>query len=166
VRKREFSLPILTQALLASAVQMFGTPHALDQSRWRWETKGPPLQVARLFRAWLASEEPDPRVGRTLASDASWPTWEQMPPKRRQGIARPILHWLDDVYYPADGMAYVHCPLLHPDQDEPIEIPAGGVYPDPYVITLLLEDGEWRVHAIGLRHHVPPQALGREPYSW
>jgi hypothetical protein len=165
VRKREFSLPILEPALLAFVVQMFGAPHAPDRNRWRWETKGRPLHVAQLFRAWLASEEPDPRLGQALATDASWPTWEQMPLKRRQEMARSLLHWLDNVYYPADGMAYVYCPLLHPDQDEPIEIPPGGVYPDPYVITLVQEDGDWRIHSIGLRNQTSPQALGREPYS-
>ncbi len=152
--------------LLAFVVQMFGEPRGADRSQWRWETNWQPLVVAQVFRAWLASggiESP----GRAGARDqGSWPTWERMSLKQRQELARPLLHWLDNVYYPAEGMAFVYCPLLHPDQDEPIEIPPGAVYTDPYVITLVEEDGDWRVHSIGVRNQTSPQTLGREPYSW
>jgi hypothetical protein len=68
------------------------------------------------------------------------------------------------VRHPADGMAYVICVIAHPDQDEPFTIDKPTPVP-AHVITLLEEDGQWKVHRVG-GDAVPPRELGKKAYSW
>jgi hypothetical protein len=74
-----------------------------------------------------------------------------------------ITHYSSQVRYPADGMAYVFCPILHPDETEGLLIES----PQPMwlnVLTLLQVGGKWLVHQAGPM--IPPADLGKVAYSW
>jgi hypothetical protein len=67
------------------------------------------------------------------------------------------------VRYPADGMAYITLARLHPDQTDPVLV-SGPTALVADIVTLVAEDGVWKVHAVG--EMVPPGALGITAYSW
>ena len=79
-------------------------------------------------------------------------------------LGNQLTGYMSKVRFRADGMAYVFYPITHPDQDEPILIDKPQkVYLN--FVTLLLENEQWRVHDVG-PVMIPPQDLGRQPYSW
>lgn len=72
-------------------------------------------------------------------------------------------HLSTKVRYPADGMAYVFAPVLHPDQHEDVRcMMATRIHAK--IFTLLFEHGVWRIHDIG--RMLPPAELGKTAYSW
>lgn len=138
-----------------------------DRSKWRYEDGGPTLEAA----IHLVQLLKDPSVSGRLdevekrVTKESWTAWRQAVSR---GFASPFLNeltgHLSKVRFPADGMAYVFFPITHPDQNESILIDKPQKMYINFV-TLLVEDREWRIHDIGPMM-VPPQDLGRQPYSW
>jgi hypothetical protein len=137
-----------------------------DRSRWRNEEGGPAFEASRRFIALILSPDVGERLHevRELVTPQSWPAWREA---IERGLDRALVvslrGGLKQVRHPADGMAYVFWPIIHPDQDEPV------LYDHRQkvalnVVTLLEVDGEWLVHQVG--EMVPPADLGLEPYSW
>lgn len=60
-------------------------------------------------------------------------------------------------------MAYVFCPAMQPEEEEPELVEAPTALP-MRVITLLDQGGQWKVHQVGPM--VPPASVGRVAYSW
>jgi hypothetical protein len=142
-------------------------PGTEDRSKWHYEDGGPALESAVEFVHLLKDPDVSNRLDefRKRVTKGSWPAWQEA---ISRGFAAPFLNeltgHLSKVRFPADGMAYVFYPITHPDQDAPILIDKPQKMYLNFV-TLLLEDGEWRVHDIGPTM-APPQDLGRTPYSW
>ena len=142
-------------------------PGTEDRSKWRYEDGGAALEAALRFVSLLKEPDISNRVSdfKELVTRETWPAWHKA---LRRGFAAPFLNQftghLSKVRFPADGMAYVFFPITHPDQTESILIDKPQ---QMYInfVTLLLEDGEWRIHGVGPTM-VPPQDLGRQPYSW
>jgi hypothetical protein len=137
-----------------------------DRSQWRYEEGGPAFEVAGRFVALLLDPDAPTRLDelRDLVTAASWPVWQE---RFARGFDRALIvelrGGLKKVRHPADGMAYVFWPAVHPDQVDPV------LYDRPQsiamnVVTLLEENGGWRVHELG--RMVPPQEIGLEAYSW
>jgi hypothetical protein len=141
-------------------------PASEDRSKWRYAEGGPPLEAAIQFVQVLKDPDIAARLNevRELVTVSSWLAWREL---LQHGLDRGFLTELHGhmpkVRFPADGMAYVFIPVTHPDQDEPIVFDKPQAVP-MNVVTLLEERGVWRVHAVG--GMVPPQDLGRTPYSW
>ena len=137
-----------------------------DRSQWHYQEGGAPFEVAVRFVQLI--KEPDVALRldevRELVTVASWPVWQDSIRNGfRPGFLNELTGFLHKVRIPADDMAYVFWPITHPDQDEPFAIDKQ----QPMwmnIVTLLKEDGDWRVHQVGAM--VPPQTLGRQPYSW
>jgi hypothetical protein len=137
-----------------------------DRSKWKYEDGGRPLEVATRFVAWLQSPERIAEDGQAMATKASWPAWQRWvaaPTEERIHSVREITHFSLKVRYPAGGMAYVLCPITHPDQDEALIVtePAQAWM---NVVTLLFEGGDWKVHQVG--RMLPPAEVGLQAYSW
>lgn len=137
-----------------------------DRSNWRYEENGAPLKVAAKFLDLMKSGNTSARVRELsgLATTASLPTWIAA---FKAGFSQPYLNELnllsERVRYPADGMAYVFCLIAHPDQTERMSI-GGPTYAWMHVVTLLEEEGEWRVHQVG--EMASPAQVGKTAYSW
>src|SRR5258708_5416736 len=141
-------------------------PGTEDRSKWRYQEGGQPLEAAIQFVNLL--KEPDvasrPNEVRELVTVASWAAWREL---LEQGLDRGWLTQLHGpmprVRLPAEAMGYVFIPMRPADQDEPIlfDMPQAMAM---NIVPLIEERGAWRVHAIG--GMVPPQDLGREPFSW
>lgn len=135
-----------------------------DTSRWRFEEGGEPLAAVYAFWQWMEGLPWFLEVGEELTSAASWPNWrEQATPTAVHQMRSDLAHVSSLVRYPADDMAYVLAPVLHPDQDEAVLI----TEPTPmytYFFTLLFEEGKWKVHSIGPM--VDPEVVGKVAYSW
>ena len=138
-----------------------------DRSKWRYEDGGKPLEVAKNFVQLLRSDDVVARLDevKNMVTAASWPIWQRI---IREGGVDPhhllqFTHWSQTVRYPADGMAFVTCPITHPDHTEEfvIEQPA-QIWAN--IVTLVLEAGDWRVFQIG--EIVSPAAVGMQAYSW
>jgi hypothetical protein len=139
-------------------------PGGEDRSRWRYEQGGQPYVVARAFVAWARGDMGSLEDGANVTTSLSWPIWRAMAINGElKGALREVSHWSTTVRYPADDMAYVIAPILHPDQDEtvyfaePMQIPMN-------TFTLILDGGTWRVHQFGAA--LSPVDFGSEPYSW
>ena len=137
-----------------------------DRSEWRYEDGGPALLAAHTFIGLLKSPDLSDRLAevKDLVTAESWPTWTA---HIQEGLSAPFLneftHQSTRVRYPAEGMAYVLYPVLHPDQTDPVTIETPTVMAANWV-TLLLEGDQWKVHQIG--ELVAPAALGKQAYSW
>jgi hypothetical protein len=138
-----------------------------NRSKWRYEEGGKPLDVASSFIDLLKSDDVKGRLTelKSMVSAASWPTWGRT--IREGGVdSRHLLqytHVSTTVRYPADGMAFVVWPVTHPDHTEAFVIEeTRAIYAN--IVTLVLEEGEWKVHQIG--EIVSPAALGKLAYSW
>jgi hypothetical protein len=138
-----------------------------DRSRWRYADGGSALEAGVQFVQLLKDRDIANRLDevRERVTKESWPDWQEAVSR---GFPAQFLNQLtghmSKVRFPADGMAYVFYPITHPDQDEPIPIDKPQkVYLN--FVTLLLEDHQWRVHDVG-PVMIPPQDLGRQPYSW
>jgi hypothetical protein len=137
-----------------------------DRSKWRYENNGAPLKRAGDFLSLMKDEDPAKHLAEVkgLVTKASLPAWTSA---FRKGFRLPYLNELNlvstKVRYPADGMAYVFCLIAHPDQDEPITV-EGPTQAWMHVVTLLEEDGEWKVHQIG--EMASPEQVGKKAYSW
>lgn len=161
--------PITALQLVAAATvedQVEGVPGVSheDRSQWRYEDFGAPLVAALRFIEWARQLPASIDDGSTLTTEASWSRW------REQASDGTLTRWVTSgwgwsvkVRYPADGMAYVFCPHMHPEETEPVLIAARTAMKLD-VITLLDEDGEWRVHSVG--QMVPPSEVRRAAYSW
>lgn len=135
-----------------------------DRSRWRYQDFGPPLAAALQFIEWARQLPANRDAGEALTTSESWPHWQaQTADGTLTAWVTSGWGWSPKVRYPADGMAYVFCPHMHPEKSEPILIPGPAVM-KLEVITLLDEDGHWKVHSLGAM--VPPADLGRTAYSW
>jgi hypothetical protein len=135
-----------------------------DRSRWLYEESGPPLLVVQAFLRWLEILPVAVDVGECLFTPDSWPIWrESALDGSLQRLIRKQTHWSTTVRYPADGMAYVAAPILHPDQDEAVLVTEEQLMP-AHVYTLLHEDGEWKIHSVG--GALSPAQLGKTAYSW
>ncbi len=137
-----------------------------DRSKWRYEDGGPAYEAAVRCVDLIRQPDVADRLEelRALVTEESWPNW------RDGATAGFNIPWLNQlrgclpkVRLPADGMAYVFCPIIHPDQTEPVTFDHQRIL--MHVVTLVEERGAWRVHQIG-GEMVPPQDLGRQPYSW
>ena len=135
-----------------------------DRSKWRYENFGAAHQAGVAFGEWLDIFASDIEAGRSLVTAESWPLWEAA---ARDGslkhLAVEVTHYTSQVRYPADGIAYVFCPILHPDETEGHLIES----PQPMwlnVLTLLQVEGKWLVHQAGPM--IPPAELGKVAYSW
>jgi len=137
-----------------------------DRSNWRYEESGPAFEVADLFITLIRDPDVRSRLDevRGLVTAESWPVWQE---RIERGFDRALIvelrGGLTKVRHPAEGMAYVFFPAVHPDQVDPI------LYDRPQqiamnVVTLLENRGVWRVHELG--RMVPPHELGIEAYSW
>jgi hypothetical protein len=148
-------------------------PGAEDRSKWRYEDGGPAFEAADHFVNMLKVLTVDRLQGKDISSrfdelrarvtDESWPKWRDVV------IAGFDIPWLNElrgclpkVRFPADGMAYVFCPIIHPDQTEPVAFGHQQIH--MHVVTLVEERHAWRIVDIGPM--IPPQDLGRQPYSW
>lgn len=135
-----------------------------DRSKWRYEDNGPPLHAAIRFFEWARRLPAALEAGADITTTASWPRW------RAAAVSGQLAQWMSvprglslKVRYPADGIAYVTCPLTHPEQSESFVISGPTALPAD-IVTILDEQGEWRVHSVG--EMVPPSSLGRTAYSW
>lgn len=146
---------------------MTPAPGSDDRSKWRYEDGGAALEAAVAFVQLLKEPDISDRLEefRGRVTKERWPAWQEAVSR---GFAVPFLNeltgHLSKVRFPTDGMAYVFYPITHPDQAESVLIDKPQQMYTNFV-TLLLEDGEWRVHDIGPTL-VSPQDLGRQPYSW
>jgi len=100
-----------------------------------------------------------------MVTPVSWPIWQRI--IREGGVDLHHLlkftHWSQTVRYPADGMAFVTCPITHPDHTEEFVIEeATHVWAN--IVTLVLGQGKWGVHQMG--EIVAPAALGKQAYWW
>lgn len=133
-----------------------------DDSRWRYEELGQPYITTMAFNAWAKGKAGRLEDGANVTTSASWPNCRAMAiDDKLKDALREVRHFSTTVRYPADGMAYVVAPIVHPDQDEPFEM-AGKAYMNFF--TLVLENGVWKVHKVGAM--VPPSDLGKGAYSW
>ncbi len=138
-----------------------------DRSKWRLELGGPAFEAAN--RCVKLLKQPDLRNRldelEALVATAAWPNWREA---ALRGFDAPFLNRLTGisttVHHPAEGIAYVACPITHPDQIEALVFPK-STQMSAYFVTLIEEGARWRVHTLG-RRWIPPQELGREPYSW
>jgi hypothetical protein len=135
-----------------------------DRSKWRYEEGGPPLTVVGAFLRWLELLPVSVDMGERLFTHDSWPIWrESALDGSLRRLIREQTHCSTTVRYPADGMAYVVAPTLHPDQDEAFTVTEEQEM-WAHVYTLLHEDGEWRIHSVG--GVLSPAQLGKTAYSW
>jgi hypothetical protein len=136
----------------------------MDQRKWQVEVDGWPSYCARTFLLWLDFLPESLELGGRITTTEAWPVWrEQALSGALSHLRQKLAHMSTVVQYPADGMAFVCAPILHPDRDELV------VITDPTllyakVVTLLLEADAWRVHVIGPM--IPPAELGKIAYSW
>jgi hypothetical protein len=148
-------------------------PDTVDRSKWRYEDGGPAFEAADQFVNLLKvltverlqGMDISSRIGelRGRVTQESWPSWRDV---ATAGFDIPWLNelrgCLPKVRFPADGIAYVFCPIVHPDQTEPVTLGHQQIY--MHVVTLVGDRGVWRV--VGVGPMIPPQDLGRRPYSW
>ena len=139
-----------------------------DRSRWRYDVNGAPLRTAEAFRNWVDGLPASLDAGSTLTTETAWPIFRRQAFEGTLSRIRPeLFHMSSKVRYPAEGMAYVLCPVLHPDQDEIVVFDASEIVSiSTLVFTLVLERGEWRIFALGLDTPVPPADVGKTAYSW
>lgn len=134
-----------------------------DRGKWRYEEFGAPFQITMKFVDWLRAGAVPSEEGSALTTEESWSIWSTLTTgEKRQLVAR-LSHVSSRVRHPAEGIAYVFCPTLHPDYTEAIIIDR----PQPAdldVISLLWRGGRWRVHQVG--EMLDPRTVGVEPYSW
>ena len=134
-----------------------------DRSKWRYEVGGAPLAVVNAFLEWFALLPLSVDMGQPLFTHDSWSTWRA---SSLDGSLRRLIreqtHFSTTVRYPADGMAYVAAPVLHPDQEAVTITEERQIW--AHVYTLLHEDGEWRIHSVGAA--LSPAQLGKIAYSW
>jgi hypothetical protein len=139
-------------------------PAGEDRSRWRLEEGGQPYVVAQAFVDWARGDVGGLEDGANITTSITWPTWRAMAiTGELKDALRQVNHWSTTVRYPADDMAYVIAPILHPDQDETV------YFNEPMqmlmnTFTLILDGGTWRVHCVGAP--LSPADFGSEPYSW
>jgi hypothetical protein len=137
-----------------------------DRSQWRCEEGGPAFETSVRFVIWLQDPTRDVAYGKAMTTHVSWPNWQRLvdsPTTDELQAMGELTHVSQRVRYPADGMAYVYFHITHPDQDEVYFITeASRAW--VHVFTLLLMDGEWKVHQLG--EELPPADLGVEAYSW
>jgi hypothetical protein len=137
---------------------------AEDRSQWRYEDEGTPYFVAMTFTDWAKGKRGTLEDGANMTTSTSWPIWRALAVEDKlKDALREVTHFSNKVRYPADGIAYVLAPIVHPDQDEPVLI-VGPMRIPLNVFTLVLEDGVWKVHQFGAM--LPPAELGKRPYSW
>jgi hypothetical protein len=136
-----------------------------DRSEWRYDhTGGAPMAAAHAFNEWVRGLPSNLDAGEELVTRASWPTWRQAAAEGSlTRLGQELTHLSTTIRYPAVEMAYAFAPIMHPDQDEPIAI-EGKQSMWINVITLLLEDEQWKVHQVG--EMLPPAAIGKTAYSW
>ncbi len=116
----------------------------MDRSRWREQRGGPPLFTSRAFLYWLSIISAAVDVGSLVTTAATWPQWHER--AVNGDLAQLHLELVDastSIALPADGMAYVYTVRR---RDNPVHI-HGDV--EWEVITLILEEDEWRVHSTG-----------------
>jgi hypothetical protein len=132
----------------------------VDKSKWRLRSGGPPLFTSRAFLYWLSVLPDAVNVGSLVMTAGVWPDWrERAVSGELAGLQIELTDASNDVWYPADGMAYVRAALRQSEVDG-----ARGMYSDGDVITVILDDDEWRVHSIG--EMVSPASLEQIAYSW
>jgi hypothetical protein len=135
-----------------------------DRSRWRYEDEGAPYFVAMAFTDWANGKRGTLEDGANVTTSTSWPIWRALAVEDElKDALREVTHFSNKVRYPADGMAYVFAPIVHPDQNEPILF-MGPTKTYLNVFTLVLEDGVWKVHQFGAM--LPPADIGKDAYSW
>jgi hypothetical protein len=136
----------------------------MDQRKWQVEVDGWPLYCTRTFLLWLDFLPESLDLGERITTAEAWPVWRQQALTGTLNNLRAKLgHMSTVVRYPADGMAFVCAPILHPDLDEPAAMSEPTrLYAK--VVTLLLEADAWRVHVVGPM--IPPAELGKTAYSW
>lgn len=135
-----------------------------DRSWWRYEVNGAPLKTAVAFRDWIDGLPAALDAGATLTTEAAWPTFRRQALDGSLSRARlELFHMSTTVRYPADGVAYVASPVLHPDQSEVVVVTEPTTI-FALIFTLVLERGEWRIVSVG--EMVPPAELGKTAYSW
>jgi hypothetical protein len=133
-----------------------------DGSHWRYEDESQPYVTARAFTEWANGKLGTCEDGANVTTTTSWPIWRDLAiGGKLKDALREVTHFSTKVRYPADGMAYVFAPIVHPDQDEPF------LFTEPTstylnVFTLVLEDDLWKVHQFGVM--LPPAELGKEAY--
>lgn len=135
-----------------------------DRSRWRYEDGGPALFAAQQFIAWIHQLPANVDVGQALTTSSSWSRW------RLAAIDGTLSTWIAKgwgtsvkVRYPADGMAYVLCLPMHPEETAP-KLISGPSVSFMEVITLLAERDQWKVFSLG--RMIAPNELGLTAYSW
>jgi hypothetical protein len=135
-----------------------------DESRWICEVGGQPLDVVADLLEWLDRLPGSLDDGEAIMTRASWQRFRQQAlAGETQHVAVHLANLSTTVRYPADGMAFVIAPRLHPDQDEAIQFPADTEI-FATCVTLLHEEGAWKIQKIGLP--VSPADVGKEAYSW
>jgi putative PIN family toxin of toxin-antitoxin system len=162
--------PVTALQLVAAAstpeVAREGIPgvSAEDRSSWRYEEGGAALDAAHTFVEWLRGLPAERERGHEMVTPESWVTLQQaIADGSAATVAESITHWSASVRHPADGMAYVFCPHVHPDQDEVFLVP-GPTVMNVTAITLVWRDSRWLVHGVGPL--VPPAHVGLKAYSW
>jgi hypothetical protein len=121
------------------------------------------LFTVRAFLHWLEFLPESLGVGEKVTTAAGWPAWRDRAATGDLKRAEVELADTALVGYPADGMAYVFATVLLSDRDEPDQA-MKSTADDAEVVTLLLEDDEWRIHSVG--RMVSPSELGKIAYSW
>lgn len=135
-----------------------------DRAEWGYEDNGPPLTTVARFLEWLDLLPVALDAGEGIFTPDSWPIWRTSAiDGSLRRLSPELAHVSTKVRYPADGMAYVFAPILHPDQAEAVII-AAEQEAYIHVYTLLLEDDEWRLHSVGKM--LSPEELGKTAYSW
>jgi hypothetical protein len=136
----------------------------MDQREWQVEVDGWPLFCARTFLLWLDFLPESLEVGERITTAEAWPVWrEQASSGALSSLRGKLAHMSTVVRYPADDMAFVYAPILHPQENE-LAATNGPTRLYAKVVTLLFEGEEWRVHVVGPM--VSPAELGKTAYSW
>lgn len=134
-----------------------------DRSKWKYEDFGAPYQMATEFVDWLRAGMSPRKAGAAMTTRESWPLWQKLTQEEAQQLVSKLSHVSPRVRYPADNVAFVFCPRLHPDQMDPIAFDRAQ-YVQLEVVSLLRQRGTWKVHQVGAM--LDPRTVRIEPYSW
>lgn len=127
---------------------------------------GAPVHAVQRFDAWVQVLPDSVELGAELVTHASWSMF------RRQAMDSTLSEYWSQVHqisrlvrYPADDIAYVVAPATPHSEGAGLRLidDVALASTDGVIITLVREENQWRVHAVG--QAVWPTNLGKQPYS-
>ena len=137
-----------------------------DRTGWRYSYGGRPVEQTSRFLRLLTGEDRVDIHLLSIVTDASLDTWQRFfdgSEWSADSYKKKNLGLMPLVRHPAPDMAYVFCPLIHPDQTEQFTIDK-ETQASVEIATLLydVKIRDWKVHTLG--GPISPHDVEIEPF--